>query len=102
MPSSVHVRLSLRFRLVTSRLSRRTNNTTTSPCPRQPHEAERSAVILALWLVAVVEMRQNYWLRDGAFDNRGVEYDPIGQFLGEPSPRILYTSRPVPPASTSF
>src|SRR5438874_754691 len=52
------------------------------------------------WLVDAIGMLQNHWLVVRALDNRGVEYDPIGQFRGEHSQLILYTSRPVPPAST--
>jgi len=34
------------------------------------------------------------WVREDAFDNRGVEYDPIGQFRGVAQHMHAFSTRP--------
>ena len=53
--------------------------------------------IRGLWLVDAIEMLQNHWLVVRALDNRGVEYDPIGQFRGA---HIATHSLHVPPCAS--
>jgi hypothetical protein len=90
----------IRTRHITTTLDAEHNTTTTSVQGNHtqrsvlPRCALRSALYGWLMRVRWAQRMRDDWVREDAFDNRGVEYDPIGQFRGVGHHTHAFSTRP--------